>query len=311
MRIRWVAAACALSAMISIASPVTADCGGDNGVATPIANEGDRLRATNLDGAIEKYQEALQAAPQSHRIMWKLARAYEKKEAWDLVASTMAKASALAPKHAGYVELRGLALARLAEKDAGTERAVEAKAALEGAIALDPNLADAHYELADVSLRLRDEKSALVHYTKAIELAPDQAIRYAALADLYLRLGFDAQAERTLLAGEARVTDESKTFALRTLHGDLLDRRGDASGALAQYEGAKRACGACTGRGEQVAYFNLGAAYASVSPPRKSEAISNLQSFQKMICKGAAAARYADQCMQAQQLATKLGGTLQ
>jgi hypothetical protein len=48
-----------------------------------------------------------------------------------------------------------------------------------------------------------------------------------------------------------------------------------------------------------------------VSPPRKSEAIAQLQSFQKMICKGAAAARYSDQCTQAQQLATKLGGNLQ
>jgi hypothetical protein len=39
--------------------------------------------------------------------------------------------------------------------------------------------------------------------------------------------------------------------------------------------------------------------------------MAQLQSFQKMICKGAAAARYADQCTVAQQLATKLGGTLQ
>jgi hypothetical protein len=29
-----------------------------------------------------------------------------------------------------------------------------------------------------------------------------------------------------------------------------------------------------------------------------------------MICKGAAAARYADQCSQAQAIATKLGGNL-
>jgi hypothetical protein len=30
-----------------------------------------------------------------------------------------------------------------------------------------------------------------------------------------------------------------------------------------------------------------------------------------MVCKGAGAARYADQCAQAQQFATKLGGSLQ
>ncbi len=55
----------------------------------------------------------------------------------------------------------------------------------------------------------------------------------------------------------------------------------------------------------------MGAAYATAVPPRKSEAMSALQAFQKIICKGAAAARYADQCATAQQYATKLNGTLQ
>jgi hypothetical protein len=39
--------------------------------------------------------------------------------------------------------------------------------------------------------------------------------------------------------------------------------------------------------------------------------MSALQSFQKMVCKGAAAARYTDQCATAQQFASKLGGALQ
>jgi hypothetical protein len=39
--------------------------------------------------------------------------------------------------------------------------------------------------------------------------------------------------------------------------------------------------------------------------------MSALQAFQKIVCKGAAAARYADQCAIAQQYATKLGGSLQ
>ena len=44
---------------------------------------------------------------------------------------------------------------------------------------------------------------------------------------------------------------------------------------------------------------------------RREEAIQQLQSFNKIVCKGAAAQRYADQCAQSQQLATKLGGQLQ
>ena len=51
--------------------------------------------------------------------------------------------------------------------------------------------------------------------------------------------------------------------------------------------------------------------YATANPPRKSEAMQQLQTFQKMVCKGAAAARYADQCSQTQQLANKLGVPIQ
>ena len=97
---------------------------------------------------------------------------------------------------------------------------------------------------------------------------------------------------------------------MHSLLGDIYDRKNDTGKAVSEYELAKKACGLCNEAGQQIAFFNLGAAYASLKPPRKSEAMAQLQSFQKMICKGAAAQRYADQCTQAQQLATKLGGTL-
>ena len=58
-------------------------------------------------------------------------------------------------------------------------------------------------------------------------------------------------------------------------------------------------------------FFNLGVAYAEVQPPRKNEAIQQLQSFSKIVCRGAAAARYADQCSQAQEFVKRLGGTVQ
>jgi tetratricopeptide (TPR) repeat protein len=274
---------------------------------TPAAAElvakGDRESAVDLEAAIASYQHAHALAPSDHRILSKILGAYVKKESWADAERTAAQAIAVAPKHAPYALHRGVALARQSKWPA-------ARIALEQAIALDRNVADAHYELAEVALRLGDEKLALAEYTKAIPLAPGEATFYASLADLYLRLGFDDHAEKVLVAGEAAVKNEAKTFALHTLHGQLREEKRDLAGAVTHYEQAKKACGPCNERGQQIAMFNLGAAYASLSPPRKSEAMAQLQTFQKTVCRGAAAQRYADQCTQAQQLATKLGSTL-
>ena len=117
---------------------------------------------------------------------------------------------------------------------------------------------------------------------------------------------------RSLTTGLSFAKEGDKSlFAVHSLLGDIYDRKHDLAKAVSEYEAAKKACGQCNEAGQQIAFFNLGAAYASLKPPRKSEAMAQLQSFQKMICKGAAAQRYADQCTQAQQLASKLGGTLQ
>ena len=285
-------------------------CSRNNIEAVNLANEGDRDKATNIDGAISKYEQATNLDPTNHKILGKLANAYQKKEQWDKVATTCAKAEKLAPKHASYYFQHGLALARQAVK--GPTGWGDAKAPLEEAIKLDPNIADAHFELAEVFLHLDDEASALQSYTKAIQMKPDQLAFYGPLAELYIRLNFVDQAESVLKEslGFAKEGDKA-LFVIHSLLGDIADRKRDTSKAVTEYEAAKKACGQCNEAGQQIAFFNLGAAYASLNPPKKSEAMGQLQNFQKMICKGAAAQRYADQCTQAQQLATKLGGNLQ
>ncbi len=287
-----------------------AGCSRNNIEAVNLANEGDKERATNLDGAISKYEQASNLDPSNHKILWKLALAYTKKEAWDKVATTCSKAEKIAPQHANYFFQHGLALARQAVK--GPTGWGDAKGPLEQAISLDPNIADAHFELAEVLLHLDDEKGALDKYTQAINTKPDELTFYGPLADLYIRLNYINEAEQVLTQGLSFAKDGDKAlFAIHSLLGDIYDRKGDLGKAVSEYEAAKKACGPCNEPGQQIAFFNLGAAYASLNPPRKSEAMAQLQSFQKMICKGAAAQRYADQCTQAQQLATKLGGTLQ
>ncbi|MFO0643702.1 MAG: tetratricopeptide repeat protein [Polyangiaceae bacterium] len=285
-------------------------CSRNNIEAVNLANEGDKSKSVNVDEAISKYEQAVNLDPSNHRILWKLALAYTKKEEWAKVASTCKKAQAVAPTFANYFFQNGLANARMAVK--GPASWAEAKEPLEQAIAKDPNLADAHFELAEVLLHLDDEQGALRSYTKAIETKPDELSFYVPLADLYIRLGYLDQAEQVVKEGLSFAKDGDKfLFGLHSLAGQIKETKGDIAGSVTEYEAAKKACGQCNQAGEQIAFFNLGAAYASVNPPRKSEAIQQLQSFNKLVCKGAAAQRYADQCAQSQQLATKLGGQLQ
>ncbi len=285
-------------------------CSRNNIEAVNLANEGDKSKSVNVDEAISKYEQATNLDPTNHRILWKLALAYTKKEAWDKVISTCKKAEAVAPTFANYYFQRGMAHARLAVK--GPAGWADAKEPLEQAIAKDPNLADAHFELGEVLLHLDDEQGALRSYTKAIETKPDVLSFYIPLADLYIRLGYLDQAEQVVKEGLSFGKEGDKgLFGLHSLAGQVKEMKGDISGSVGEYEAAKKACGQCQNPGEAIAFFNLGAAYASVNPPRKSEAIQQLQSFNKTVCKGAAAARYADQCSQSQQLATKLGGQLQ
>src|SRR6185369_2065090 len=89
-----------------------ASCSRNNIEAVNLAIEGDKAKATDLDGAISKYEQATNLDPTNHRILWKLALAYTKKEQWDKVASTCSKAEKIAPKFANYYFQHGMALAR-------------------------------------------------------------------------------------------------------------------------------------------------------------------------------------------------------
>jgi tetratricopeptide (TPR) repeat protein len=275
-----------------------------------LVNEGDSVKGANLDEAISKYDQAATLDPTNRIALWKLALAYHKKEDWAKDAVTCSKAESVAPTFANFHLEHGYALEQQAVK--GPTSWAEAKEPLQQAIAKDPNLAQAYEELAEVSLHLDDEQGALQNYTKAIEIKPDELQFYPPLADLYLRLGYQDRAEQVLREALAFAKEGDKhLFAVHSFIGSIDEAKQNMAGAVTEYEAAKKVCGACNEAGQQIAFFNLGVAYAEVQPPRKNEAIQQLQSFSKIVCRGAAAARYADQCSQAQEFVKRLGGTVQ
>ena len=276
--------------------------------AVDLANEGDRAAAINIDLAIRRYEAATVADPTNHRILWKLAMAYMKKESWADVAATCEKAEKLAPSFASYFYIHGYALVKMAEKGAADwSLALEP---LMTASHLDPNYSDPHFDLATVYLHRDDEKNAIAQWTQAIRLKPSETEYYLPLADLYIRLRFLPEAEGVLKEAIRFLSGTSSpgaVFQVHTLYGEVRERQNDWSQAVSEFEAAKHACGACSEPGERIAFFNLGAAYLRINPPNKAAGASNLTSFEKLICKGAAAARYADECTQAEELLRTAG----
>src|SRR6185369_3295585 len=84
-----------------------------------LANDADKQKYVDVDGAISKYEQAIQLDPTNHRIMFKLGMAYKKKDAREQLSSTMARATSTAPQFAHYWYWRGAAIEMLAEKKAG------------------------------------------------------------------------------------------------------------------------------------------------------------------------------------------------
>lgn len=293
--VRGIAVSVALSALA---------CSRNDIEAINLTTEGDQSVKVDLDGAISKYEQATKLDPSNHVIFYKLGLAYEKKEAWDKVASTMSAATRLQPKNATYWFKRGKALAAQADKGGSWD---EAKEPLEKCIAADPNYDDCYYQLGEVMFRLDDEQRAIENWTKAIQHRPTELVYYAPLADLYINLGYLDQATQVLKEGQAiaKPTDKG-VFNLHTLMARVHQAKGDTGGVVAELEKAKASDPEGT---HPEILFNLGSTYAIMNPPKKQEAQQMLKAFNARACKGTKALVYKAQCEQSQALIQKLGGS--
>lgn len=297
------------------ASLLSAGCSRNRQEAVLLANKGDNSVKLNADAAINDYDQATRLDPTNHQIFFKLGMAYKKKEDWDKVASTMARAAQLSPKNANYHFWRGYALEQLAKKK--TVQWEEAKDPLNKCIESDTNYAECYEELGHVYLWTDDEQKALENYNKAVEHDPTNVAYFNNLADLYIRLGYLNEAEQTLKEGKAYVKPDAKdkdaVTSVYYLHVNLArvyQEKDSVPEMVTELEAAKAS--APTEGSEQVQIlWNLGSTYATMKPPRTAEAISMLKGFSQRACKGSKASTYKAECEQTQALVTKLGGTLQ
>jgi tetratricopeptide (TPR) repeat protein len=285
-------------------------CSRDHIEAINIANEGDKSLKVNVEGAIEKYEAATRLDPTNHLIFGKLANAYQKKEDWDKMASTLAHAVQIAPEFANYSYRRGFALMQKAAQG-NPDAYEEAKQPLQKCIEADPNYAECYHELGTANLWTDNEQAALENWTKAIEHDPTVPYFYPPLAETLVSFKMYDQAEAVLKEG-TRIVQPTDEHAKNNLYGMYVllsmvnQARGDKAGMVAALEKANDVAG---DQNPEIG-FNLGSTYAVMNPPQKEKAVRLLNSFSKRVCKGAQAAeKFKDQCATASDLIQKLGGT--
>jgi tetratricopeptide (TPR) repeat protein len=305
------AAACSAAAPVrpKVAMPAVASAAAvprpSNAVherALQLSNEGDATVKVNVEGAIEKYTEALRLEPNNVDVLWKASGAYQKKEEWEQVVVTLARASRLAPQVPWYWRWQGNALVQLGRT--GKPGAYEsAREPLSRCLALDPKLADCAFLLGEVEEWAEHAQAAAERYTQAIQLDSGQARYYAALAALYRVFKQANEAERVLAHGMGKL---QATWGNRATMARM-------SVSLAQLSAARhdeQAWEHWLDQAEMYAdedspevAYQVGSLYAIASATPTPDAVSHrekgrriLNQFVKRICRGSAAAKFKEQC---------------
>lgn len=215
------------------------------------------------------------------------------------MAQTLARAELLAPGFATYPFKRGVALLFLAETT--TDHAVrlraseQAVAALRRCVAIDPAFADCHHLLAETLHAGNRLQAALEHYDRAIRADPTVARFYPPYADALVALKEYDAAHRVVSEGlrVLPLTDQSRphVYSLHVLAARVHQARGERTSMLQALQTAL----AMEAEVRPELLFELGTTYARATPadPRWRELLGR---FWVLVCRGSAAAKYADQC---------------
>ena len=166
-----------------------------------------------LDAAVS-YERARALAPESADLHLGLMVALRASGQVERAIETARASIAQFPEDAALRHQLGRIYLECAEW--GDSQAGEAGVALlREAIALDPGMADAHYELGSSALRRGDLQAALASLQSAAELAPRSAKAHYALARCFRRMGRAEEASRALQAfREATASDGSARESL-------------------------------------------------------------------------------------------------
>lgn len=146
----------------------------------------------NFNMALKSYARAVELNPVDAAALLNLALVQEKLFEYRDAAATFEKGIVRFPKNAQFYEAYGRTLLENGKEEA------RAASLLEKALALDNQLAGAHYELGKYLLGKDKVQVALAHLEAAAKLDPRDSRTALALAGAYRRLGRNAEAAEEL-----------------------------------------------------------------------------------------------------------------
>ena len=147
--------------------------------------------------AIESYTYASQIDPLRSNSLLGLAQAQASAGLTKEAFSNFEAGSKKFPKDARFKNSYATVL--LKQADSGdTQAEAHANQLLREALALDPSLSDAHYQLGNLALKHDQVAEAEKHFEKVIRLEPNNVQAHFALARVYRRLGRQEDATREM-----------------------------------------------------------------------------------------------------------------
>ena len=231
----------------------------------------DRRTATDRVRAIQELRRAVTIAPRFARAQARLAEAYavagyfgypggpSAAEAFDSAEIALREALTLDSM------LPEAQLSRAKLRWMHTPNVSEAQSAVHKALALNPQLADAHFEHARIHAMRGDADSAIAAVVRMRELEATSASRKSDIAWVHWIVRRDSEA--VVLAHEALALDSTSSTAYLALGGGLAGL-GRYSEAIDAYERGRLLSG-----GNALFLPQLGYAYARTNQRKKAQAI--------------------------------------
>ena len=157
--------------------------------------------------AVAAYQRALQLDPDSADASVGLAVAQSSAGLVNEAASTLEAGLQKFPRDAMHRQAYGVLLVKMTESGAASPERAEKM--LESALALDPSLAEAHYQLGSLALARGDANAALQHFGTAGHNGLDDSRIHYAMARALRRLSRNDEAEQQMELFRRRKQAES------------------------------------------------------------------------------------------------------
>lgn len=218
-------------------------------------NAGNKANgAKQFDTAIAEYQKAVAAMKENHLAWYGMGGAYAGRATWDKSADAFANAVQLEPDQAMYQMWYGVALYEKAVADAKDAQAhkenkkpeevqVDLSAVnfqtplqhLQKAVELNKDMWRAHYYLGKIYRETNKPKDAADELSKALAANPREPAPYVALAELYRKWDYSAEAVKVASQGAANVPGSNEVSQIWYTLGMGYDDLGKGKEAIDAY----------------------------------------------------------------------------